>query len=248
MQYKYTKNSNTPYSMVDRTGHLGLVEFMNLNQDMITEFCGSVGSDNATLREKNNAAWIYTRTKVKFCKELPFWNTKTKVVSYVSSMSSIRLELETDLYDEGDNLLVAAKTEMCAIDFAERKIRKIDTIEFPKDVELMPSNVSEPFVKNRIDFESADLVYSQRVYASDTDFTHHTNNVRYVKFIMNTFDEAFYDEKAITEFEIQFVKESIEGDVLDVYKRKVADNEYGFMINKGNETIIKASMKYKYNQ
>lgn len=103
MKYTYTKDFNTAYSSIDRSGRLGLVEFMNLNQDMITEFFGSIGSDNATLRTKNNAAWIYTRTKVKII-ELPFWNTKTKAVSFVSSMSPIRVEIETDLYDESDKL------------------------------------------------------------------------------------------------------------------------------------------------
>ncbi|WP_443739661.1 hypothetical protein [Treponema sp.] len=30
-------------------------------------------------------------------------------------------------------------------------------------------------------FEENDCVYSQKIFASDTDFTNHTNNVRYVK-------------------------------------------------------------------
>lgn len=134
--------------------------------------------------------------------ELPFWNTKTKAVAFVSSLSPIRLEVETDLFDENDKLLFAAKTEMCAIDFVERKIRKISTLEFPKDMEVAPSNINEPFSKMKTEFEFSDLIYSQKIYASDTDFTNHTNNVRYVKFLMNTFDSTFYDKKSITDFDI----------------------------------------------
>lgn len=241
MKYIYQKTYNTAYSLVDRTGHLGLVEFMNLNQDMITEFYGSVGSDNATLRIKSNAAWIYTRTKVKI-NELPFWNAKTKAVTFVSSKSPIRLELETDLYDENDKLLVAAKTEMCAIDFDLRKIRKIDTLEFPKDVETGESNIPDAFTKLNTEFSAEDIAYSQKVYASDTDFTHHTNNVRYAKFIMNTFDSSFYDERSISGFEIQFAKESKDGDTLDICKKNTADNEYSFAINNGDETVVKAKL------
>lgn len=246
MQYTYTKNFNTSYSSIDRTGKLGLVELMSLNQEMITEFYGSVGSDNLILREKCNAAWIYTRTKVKI-NSLPAWNTKTKAVTFVSSMSPIRMEVETDLLDEDNNLLFAAKTEMCAIDFEQRRLRKIDTLEFPKDVETMPSNIPEAFSKNKTQFESEDLIYSQKVYASDTDFTDHTNNVRYVKFLMNTFDTSFYDERQVTDFEIQFAKESKQDDILDVYRKETNSDEYSFLIKNGDEIIIKAVVVSKSN-
>lgn len=243
MKYSYSKNYDTSYSFIDRSGRLGLVELMNLNQDMITEFFGSIGSDNAILRAKNNAAWIYTRTKVKM-NELPFWNTKTKAVTFVSAMSPIRLEIETDLFDENENLLFAAKTEMCAIDFVERKIRKIDTLEFPKDMEVSASNITEPYAKMRTEFEPSDLIYTQKVFASDTDFTNHTNNARYVKFLMNTFDANFYEQKTITDFEIQFAKESNEGNVLDILKKESADHEFSFSIKNGDEVVVKAVMIY----
>lgn len=243
MKYTYSKNYDTSYSFIDRSGRLGLVELMNLNQDMITEFFGSIGSDNAILRAKNNAAWIYTRTKVKM-NELPFWNTKTKAVTFVSSMTPIRLEIETDLFDENENLLFAAKTEMCAIDFVERKIRKIDTLEFPKDMVVLSSNITEPFAKMKTEFVPSDFIYSQKVFASDTDFTNHTNNARYVKFLMNTFDANFYEQKTITDFEIQFAKESNEGNVLDILKKESSDHEFSFSIKNGEEVVVKAVMIY----
>ena len=218
MKYTYTKEYNTSYSYIDRTGKLGLVELMNINQDMITEFCGSIGSDNLILREKNNAAWIYTRTKVKI-NSLPVWNTKTKAVAFFSALSPIRAEIEVDLLGEGGEILFAAKTEMCVIDFVNRKVVKIDTVEFPKDVECLPSNITEPFTKPKTVFEPGDLRYSQIVYPCDTDFTEHTNNVRYVKYIMNTLDASFFSEKMVRDFEIHFTKESRAGDVLDIYRK-----------------------------
>lgn len=243
MKYEYTKSFNTSYTTIDRSGKLGLVELMNLNQDMITEFFGSIGSDNKILRQQNNAAWIYTRTKVSL-KELPFWNTKTVAKTFVSNKSPIRLEVETDLFDEKENLLFAAKTEMCAIDFVERKIRKIDSIVFPQDLEVSESLIPEPFSRMKADFTESDFIYSQKVYASDTDFTNHTNNARYVKYLMNTFNSKFYEEKSITDFEIQFAKESTEDDELTIWKKETGDKEFIFQILKDQEAVVKAIMKY----
>lgn len=242
MRYTYSKNYNTSYSYVDRTGRLGLVEFLNMNQDMITEFYGSVGSDNLILREKNNAAWIYTRIRIETVGSLPFWNQKTKAVTFVCAKSAIRMELETDLYDENDNLLVVAKTEMYAIDFGTRKLRRIDTLEFPKDLEVMETNMPEGFSRLNTEFEVADMAYMQKVYAIDTDFTDHTNNVRYVKFIMNTFDSKFFVEKTIKGFEIQFVRESKDGDTLSIFAKNTGENEYSYLIQKADEAVVKAKL------
>lgn len=243
MIYEYKKSFNTPYTSIDRSGKLGLVESMDLNQDMITEFYGSIGSDNKILRQNDNAAWIYTRTKMVI-KELPFWNTKTEAKSYISALSPIRMSAEVQLNDESGKLLFAAKTEMCAIDFVERKIRKVDTLTFPKDLEASPTLIEEGFGKLAADFTEDDFVLEEKVYASDTDFTHHTNNTHYVKFLMNTFDTDFYDTKSITDFEIQFAKESAENDILRIYKKATAENEFAFQIKRGDEVIVKAFMRY----
>ncbi len=243
MIYEYKKDFNISYSTVDRSGKMGLVELMSLNQDMITEYFGAINSDNKTLREKNNAAWIYTRTRARLL-DLPFWNTKIHAKTFLCSKSPIRIEIGTDIFDGGESLLCALKTEMCAIDFVERKICRIDDVYFPKNLETGKSEVAEGFSRMKFSFDDADKNYTQKIYASDTDFTNHTNNVRYVKFLMNTFDSDFYDRKKITDFEIVFSKESAAGDEVVVYKKQSADFEIIFQITNGGDTVVKAVMKY----
>jgi len=243
MIHEYKKEFSIAYSTVDRTGNLGLVELMNLNQDTITEFCGSLKSDNKTLRDKFNAAWIYTRIKAKI-KALPFWNTKVHTKTFICSKSPVRMEVETNVYDSENNLLAALKTEMCVIDFNARKICPLAHIDFPKEIETSPSNITEPFAKFKTEFEENDCVYSQKIFASDTDFTNHTNNVRYVKYIMNTFDSDFYDTKKITDFEIIFSKESVAGDNLKIFKKESAAGEFCFEILKDTDVNARAVLKY----
>lgn len=243
MIYEYKKDFNISYSTVDRSGKLGLVELMNLNQDMITEYLGSIKSDNKTLREKYSAAWIYTRTKAKLI-DLPFWNTKTQAKTFLCSKSPIRIELETDIFDEKEKLLCALKTEMCAIDFEARKICPLAKIEFPEEMETGASNIPEPFDRMKFSFEDSDTAYSQKVFASDTDFTNHTNNARYVKYLMNTFEKDFYDSETVTGFEIAFSKESQSGDELQIWKKENESNEFVFQITKTGETVVKAALQF----
>lgn len=243
MLYEYKKDFDTPYTSIDRSGKLGLVESMDLNQDMVTGFFGSIGSDNRILRRNDNAAWIYTRTKV-LIRELPFWNTRTQARAFVSAMSPIRLSVEVQLTDTAARLQFAARTEMCAIDFSGRRLRKIDSLTFPKDLETGSSLFEEGFSKMTAEFTGDDLALQEKVYASDTDFTRHTNNTHYVKFLMNTFDTEFYDTKTVTDFEIQFARETAENAVLKIYRKKTGDHEFSFLIENGGETVVKALMRY----
>ncbi len=229
--------------MIDMSGRLGLVECLDLNQDMITEFFGSVGSDNRILRKENNAAWIYTRTKFHI-EDLPFWNTRTEARTFVSAKSPIRLTLETALRGEGGKILFAAKTEMCAIDFAERKIRPIGTLTFPTDLEAEPSLVEAPFEKLKTDFCEDDFVYEEKVYACDMDFTRHTNNTRYLKYLMNTFPQEFFTEKSVTDLDILFAKESSAGSLLRIYKKDLGENTIAFQICSEGEAVVKALLKF----
>ncbi len=243
MNYSYTKRFDTSYTSIDRSGRLGLVESLDINQDMITEFFGAIGSDNLVLRTKNNAAWVYTRTKMKI-DGLPFWNTKTIAKSYVCSKSPIRLDIETVLTDEAENVLFTAKTQMCAIDFVKRSLCKISDITFPSDLDAEQPVLAEPFSKLNGIFTEDDFVLEEKIYASDTDFTRHTNNARYVKYLMNTFDADFYDTKTVAGFEIQFAKESTAGDVVRIYKKQTAAGRFDFLIKNGEEVIVKAELSY----
>ena len=243
MDYSYTKKLDTTYTSVDRSGRLGLVESMDINQDMITEFFASVGSDNLVLRRKSNAAWVYTRTKMKV-EQLPFWKTRTIARSYVSSRSPVRLDVETVLADEGQNVLFRAKTQMCAIDFVRRSLCRIADLPFPADLDPSPSALEVPYSRFGTEFTEDDFALEERVYASDTDFTRHTNNTRYVKYLMDSFGTGFYDGKTVTGLEVQFVKESSAGDVLRVYKKRSGEHGYGFLIKNRDEPVVRAELSY----
>ena len=105
---------------------------------------------------------------------------------------------------EGENYF-CAKQEMCPIDLVTRKIRKVNTVNYPSNMETEENIIYEPFFKLTADFSEDDLVYKQKVFLTDIDYSRHTNNVSYVKFIMNTLSSEFIDRYQITDFEIHYI-------------------------------------------
>lgn len=62
-------------------------------------------------------------------------------------------------------------------------------------------------------------MYEQKVFSADIDYSRHTNNAVYVKYIANTLSCEFLDKNKITDFEIHYINESKEGQNLRVYKK-----------------------------
>lgn len=246
MKIEYKRKYKVNYTEVDQNLKLALVDAITLQQNMGTEYFESFKSDNVVLRNKNNAAWVVSKTKVHFNK-YPNWGDIIDAISYTTKVKSIRVEMETVFKDKNEENLFCTKQEMCPIDLKTRKIRKITTVNYPLDMKIEENVIHEPFLKLSDNFSEDDLVYKQRVFLTDIDYSRHTNNVAYVKFVVNTLSSEFIDKYQITDFEIHYINESREGEELKVYKKE-KDYSIKFLIKEGEKEIIRASLNYEDNK
>ena len=109
--------------------------------------------------------------------------------------------------------------------------------------ELHENALYEPFLKLTDNFLENDLVYKQKVFLTDIDYSRHTNNVSYVKFIINTLSSEFIDKYIIIDFEIHYINESKEGQILSIYKQEKEDS-MEFFIKKDEREIVRANLIY----
>lgn len=242
MENEYKRKFFIGYSDCDRKINLSVLNSLYLIQDMMTEYFGFLKSDNIILKKENNAIWVLTKIKVHFNK-YPTWRDVIEGTVFTTGIKPIRLETETQFKDKDKNILFYANQEICVIDLTDRKIRKINTVNYPTDVQIKEGINKDKYLKLKTDFTEDDKVYEQKIYSSDIDFSYHTNNVSYVKLIINSLNSDFLDSNKITDFEIHYINESKEGQKLSVYKKN-KDNEIEFLINQENREIVRANLKY----
>lgn len=243
MENKYNRSFFIGYTDCDRKINLSILNAFYLIQDMMTEYFGFLKSDNIVLMNENNAIWVLTKTKVHFNK-LPIWRNIIEGTVFTTTIKPIRVGTETQFKDKDNNILFYANQEICAIDLDDRKIKKINTINYPKNIEIIEGVNKEKFLKLNDDFTIADKVDEQIVHSTDIDFSHHTNNVAYIRFILNTLSCDFLDNIRITDFEIHYINETKEGQNLEIY-RKIKNTEVDFLIKEKDREIIRANLKYK---
>ena len=243
MSTEYKSKYEINYTYLNQDMELGLTNTVELVQSILTDYFISFGSDNETIKNKNNALWVLSKTKIHFDK-IPKWKEYVDGNSYTTKIKPIRVEMETVFYDDKDEYLFGVKQEICPIDIDTRKIRKIDSIEYPKDMETKEAFDKEAYFKLNEQFTENDFLYEQKIYSSDIDFSKHTNNAVYVRLISNVLTCDFIDKNQITDFQINYINESKEGQVLKIYKKE-RKQEMEFLIKESDREIARAILKYK---
>lgn len=242
MENEYKRKFFIGYSNCDRKVNLSVLNSLFLIQDMMTEYFGFLKSDNIILKSENNAIWVLAKTKVHF-KKYPKWRDLIEGTVFTTGIKPIRVETEAQFKDKDNNVLFYANQETCVIDLTDRKIRKINTVNYPTGVQIKEGINKEKYLRLNTEFTEADKVYEQKIHSTDIDFSYHTNNVSYVKYILNSLNSDFIDSHKITDFEVHYINESKEGQKLSIYK-KIKDNEIEFLIKEENREIARANLKY----
>jgi len=243
MKRVYNKDYKISYSEVDKNLKLGVYESFNLAQDTVTDYFESFGGDNIVVKNKDHAAWVVSKAKVHF-NQFPSWGDVIKGRCYTTKIKPIRIELETAFKNTDDEVLFVTNQESCVLDIETRKIRKINTITYPNDMEVEQSLTQEGYLKLNTKFTEDDLDYEQKIYSQDIDYSRHVNNAIYVRYIMNALSCDFLSKNKITDFEIHYINESKEGQILKIYKKEENKN-IRFLIKDDEKEIIRANLTFE---
>ncbi len=243
MKRVYNKDYKISYSEINQDLKLSVYESFNLAQDTVTEYFESFGGDNIIVKNKDNAAWVVSKAKVHFNK-FPLWTDVIKGRCYTTKIKPIRVEIETAFKNIDDEILFVTNQESCVVDIETRKIRKINTITYPDDMEVEQSLAQDGYLKLDAKFTEDDLAYEQKVYSQDIDYSRHVNNATYVRYIMNALSCDFLSKNKMTDFEIHYINESKEGQILKIYKKEENKN-IRFLIKDDEKEIIRANLIFE---
>ena len=238
MNVEYSKKHAITYTELTPEARLSLVGSFNLVQNIMTEYFESFKGDNLRIIKNNNAIWVVTKTRLHFVKSAK-WQDLLIGKSYTTKIKPIRIDLESTFRVENDDIVFCSKQEICVIDLDTRKLRKISTVDYPSDMMVENSVFHSSFSRLSEDFSDDDYVCKQKVFSSDIDFSNHTNNVAYVRFLVNTLPCEFFREFLITDFEIHYINESREGQILKIYQKR-KDNSVDFLALSGDDEIVRA--------
>lgn len=218
----YEKQSYVTGSMCDGKLQLSVLAADEIVENAVTELMGDLGIDGIVAKEKYKAMWVIVKNNMCFIRR-PAWREKFTVYCYISKHSTVKLNVDTIVKDEGGALLLKSRLELAAIDLETGKIRKAETVGFTEDMENPAETEGLEF--SRFPKETGELTESVIVRSTSLDYCYHTNNIEYVRFVLNTYGIEQFKQHEPKQVEIHYGNQSFEGEKLDINKLSTEDGD-----------------------
>ena len=234
----YKKQQTVGSTQVGADAKLSVMGLFGVVETAITEGMGALKIDGMTVRRLYDAFWVFTKNRIKILKSLT-WGENFQVESYISSISSAKMVVDTALKTMQGEIVAYSSCEMCALDVATGRIRRTSSVGVDEHIVAELPQVSIEF--DKIDDTDLPMVETVKVRSTNIDFSQHCNNVEYLRFLLNTYDVCELVNRPIKEIEVCYVNQSYEGDELTVHKQATEQRDT-LSIKKDGQTVIKCAI------
>jgi len=147
-----------------------------------------------------------------------------------------------------EECLLRASSRWCLVDMDTGKLLPSKIIEGQDYATYNTRRVIED-VKWKISMFSCDegvLCYTLHVANSECDHNMHVNNTRYADYCLNCFSMQELSKCRLKKMSISYVKQCREGDVLQFYRKALANNQYLVQgVNSAHEVVVQASIDFE---
>lgn len=191
----------------------------NYMQDIAAEHAIKLGYGRDDLM-KDNHIWVLSRMTAEI-KMLPFRNETIIVRTWPFGTDSIfALRLFELLFPDG-RIIARASSSWLIIDATTKKIRRPDKTFLTYNSAREASNIPL-MIASKIDEASPEGELSEefKVKQSDLDVNLHTNNVNYLKWVIDSYDPDFMMKYVPSSVEINYLAESMLGDNITIRRSR----------------------------
>ncbi len=233
----YRLEHTVSYSEVDSTHKLRLDYIFSHFQNIADLHSREMGTDGESLLRKSNVFWVLTKMKLKVL-ELPKGGDKLTIETWPLKAKGVRYNRDFSIKNDG-KVFVVGSSEWCTLDFTTQKLRKVDSVAYPQEQDMdfrdERSGAGE-FIRTKEAVSDKDFHHTYRSAFVDIDTNKHTNNVAYLRMILNCFSPDEFEAIGIYEFQINFLSQTFYDDAVEIYKKRT---DAGYYIEgRVNETVV----------
>ena len=235
---KLIKSTSVPASYCDSDVKLSVVGAFQIVEDLVTEMMGDLHIDGLVCMKEYGAMWLFVRNRIEMPRPLK-WKEEYSSECYISSVGKGRMNIDTVLKNMDKEIAAVSRLELCAIDLQTFRLRKMDTVGFDGSITAEVPEYDITFRRGK--FTPSTLLDTVTVRSSDIDYCHHTNNISYIRFLMNQWSVDELSTRPVRAIEVQYAGQTHEGDILQIYsseKNRDDDAGEGFVICHNDAVIL----------
>lgn len=248
---KYTVSQFIGAGLCDPRGYLSLLGALMLVEDAVTVTLDKIDINGFKMRRDYGAVLVFSKNHVKFLEAVK-WNEKVKVSCFISTKSMARMNVDVCVKNQDGVIVLYARTEVCAVDVESGRIRRLDAVGIGSEVRVVRPLIEMEWTPLTGDGKLVDTV---KIRTGNIDYAGHTNNVEYIRLLLNTFTlEEWRGGIVPRELQVAYVSQSFLGDSLDIYSceqelepsetKQAATHERLFTIKKTTQDVLRCAIRW----
>jgi len=186
---------------------------------------------------KQHQMWIITEFRAEMSPMDVFWADDLEVTLWASEVSTLRLYTEFVIRKTSDHSMVAQGVGCWSLLNTETH-RLVPMNDVASHVPVVPELLLGSHKKNRFP-QDGELMKKvlHTVNLLDLDFNGHMNNRSYLSIAMLTATDAFFSQNRPLSFDIHWMHETFENDVVACELFGVGENQYLHRLTKSNGEV-----------
>lgn len=240
----YQDTKKITVNEIDLASRLNIYSVMQILQNAATAHAATLGYDFENMLRRDNTFWVIT--KLRFLADsMPIIDDEIVIKSWPLKPGKIVLERDFELCKDNKTFL-SATSEWCLLNADTRRPIRTEGSCIDNDNEHITNRArAGSFTKEKYLLEEKDFVHQRTIRSSDIDVNGHTNNAKYTQMIMDAFENKFLINKMVVEYQINFLLQSYEGQILNIYKKEIEENNYYLCGRCQEKNIFTALVKFK---
>lgn len=224
MMLPYRKEFQVAAQDVDVTRHQALPAFGSCLLNTAGQAADQLGVGLEHLYQRG-LAWVLSRLHLEM-ERLPLVDEKIVVETWVSDCARLVTGRNFRVVSADGQVIAQATSLWSVINFETR--RPVDLLQ---QVDMTPFIVDQTVTvppPPRVDELRGEPVAVHTVRYSDIDFNAHTNSMKYVQWMLDTFDLQQFENQHIVAFDINYTHEAVFGEQVDILRETKADGAFHF--------------------
>jgi medium-chain acyl-[acyl-carrier-protein] hydrolase len=206
-------------------GKIHLYSLFNYMQDIASDHAVRLGFGRDDLM-KANRFWVLSRMYAVIA-DFPKIGDTIVITTRPCGTDKLFALRNFDIYYPDRRHIASASSSWLILDQATRKIQRPDTILTRYNSSLQKGNSS---IRNAMKLEpcieEVHLSQKFRIKTSDLDINLHTNNVKYLKWVIDTYKLDFIMNHFVSSAEINYLAESLYNEEIIIRTSAKKENNY----------------------
>lgn len=238
---KLIKKQKVCASITDSLANLSVIGIFQTVEDAVTELLGELKADNITMKKADNAIWVIAKNRIKILKNIA-WNEDFYTVCFISSITRATVNVDIAIKNQSKELCVYSRVELCALDLQTERIKRISAVGIAD--RIIPEKPETDIAFTRFDRGELPECGQVQVKYTSIDFSRHTNNIEYIRFMLNTYSVRELETRPVKEMEILYINQSFEGDVLTIHRGSLEGKDV-FLLQKEAKVVARSEIVFE---